>query len=149
LNIEDKRRMFLRNVRILQRSDAASKQKNRIFSYTAARNSKLGSGKRQLWFNIKRFGVRGVRFEVGEIILDRLLQEGFKKKTQKKYEITAIRFLELRGLTILHSSSRNGDNVESTSGNRDTILSCNKNTVPAFCPRVSGIHNLILETPKL
>jgi hypothetical protein len=60
-----------------------------------------------------------------------------------------MRFLEVHGLTILHSSSRNGDNVESMSSSCDIILSCNKNAVPAFCLRVNEIQTLILETPKL
>jgi hypothetical protein len=40
-------------------------------------NSVLG---RDSCGNTKRFGARGVRYEVDEIILDRVLQGGFKKK---------------------------------------------------------------------
>jgi len=80
LNIEDKRRIFLRNVWILQCSDAASNSRKTESSATLLQepqNSVLG---RDSCGNIKRFGERGVRYEVDEIILHRVLQGGFKKK---------------------------------------------------------------------
>jgi hypothetical protein len=64
---------------MLKHSDTASYPRKTVLNHTATRTSELGSWKRGLWLNSKKFVGSDKRDKLDGIILDRSWEEGLKK----------------------------------------------------------------------